>query len=569
MMRKSLLRAVAIAPLILGLTVGCHKDVLSVPNLSNPDVVRVYATPASIEGVISTLYQQAWGGFQGNQEGMNVQSKNIALEIYGNVANFGMNTRNAVPRVEIFNDRGNSVATGNARDFSQFSKLGRSASTALQAMDRLNAAKNTLGSPAQDARARAFGWFVLGVSQGYLSFAYDSGAIVSPAIATDAIPGLSAYPAVNAAALVDLDSALAYTNSAAASNTNGVSGSGFPLPSTWIQSTTSMTQANFAALIRAHKARIRAGVARTPAERQAVDWTSVIADANAALQNDFVITIASGTSWSCTYDCSQMEVSAGWGQVSPWYYAMADTSGAYAAWLATPFSARSPALLIMTPDQRWPQGNTRLAQINASPLPLTGRLYFNNRPAGNDVPDNQSSSYDHSRWWSIRNSVPSGNGPYVHMAATEMKMLAAEGYIRGGNLGAATTLINASRASAGLPQIAVPSSATAAITPATPGAFAPSGCVPQVPNSTATAVGCGSIMEAMKWEKRMETAMTGYMQWFNDSRGWGDLLKGSPLQWPVPYGEMDSRNHPFYNSSKSLVAGGGAAVAALGTYGFQ
>ena len=30
-------------------------------------------------------------------------------------------------------------------------------------------------------------------------------------------------------------------------------------------------------------------------------------------------------------------------------------------------------------------------------------------------------------------------------------------------------------------------------------------------------------------------------------RGWGDLLHGMPLMWPVPNEEMDSRQEPFYN----------------------
>jgi len=68
----------------------------------------------------------------------------------------------------------------------------------------------------------------------------------------------------------------------------------------------------------------------------------------------------------------------------------------------------------------------------------------------------------------------------------------------------------------------------------------------------------------MKYEKRMETAFAGYMQWFNDSRGWGDLVEGTALQWPVPNVEMDARVQPFYN----LGGLGGPSSAAKGTYGF-
>ncbi len=564
-MRKSLIRAVAIAPLTLLLAAGCKKEVLAVLNTNSPDVVRVYSNPASVEGVVLGLGSQFWSGFQGSSEGMNVQSKNISLETYGSVANFGMNTRNAIPRSAINNDRGNSVQTGNIRDFSTFSKVSRNATTAIQAIDRLIAtakaqgSTNAFGSPAQDARDRAFAFFINGASLGYLAMAYDSAAIVTPSVPSDVVPVLSFYPDVAVAGLALMDSAIAIATSANAT----VGTNGFPLPSTWFNGL-ALTQAQFVQFIKAHQARIRAGVARTPAERAAVSWTQVISDATAAAAyGDFVVTI--GTGWPCTYDCSQMEVSAGWGEISPMYSFMADTSGAYKTWLSTAIMSRNSAILVVTPDTRWPAGATRLAQQTASTLPSTTR-FLTNRAAGGDVSGDVwgTSFYDHTRWYALAKIAPIGQGPYTYIDAQEMTMLAAEGYIRTGNLASATTLINASRATAGLPAITTPASATATIT----GSFSATGCVPQVPNAAGTTAACGNILEAMKYEKRMETQHTGYMQWFVDSRGWGDLVENSPLQWPVPNGEMDARVHPFYNSDKSKVVGGGFAIATKGTYGF-
>ena len=114
-----------------------------------------------------------------------------------------------------------------------------------------------------------------------------------------------------------------------------------------------------------------------------MSWTQVIADANAAAAyGDFVVTI--GTGFGCSYDCSQMEVSAGWGQVSPMYSFMADTSGAYNTWLGTAIMSRNSAILVVTPDTRWPAGATRLAQQTASTLPSSTR-YITNRNSGGDV----------------------------------------------------------------------------------------------------------------------------------------------------------------------------------------
>ena len=86
-----------------------------------------------------------------------------------------------------------------------------------------------------------------------------------------------------------------------------------------------------------------------------------------------------------------------------------------------------------------------------------------------------------------------------------------------------------------------------------------SGCVPQVPVPPFTTTACGNLFEAMKWEKRLETAFTGYAQWFIDARGWGDLVSSTPLEWPVPYQELVARQHPIYTTNR---------VAGVGTYGF-
>ncbi len=81
--------------------------------------------------------------------------------------------------------------------------------------------------------------------------------------------------------------------------------------------------------------------------------------------------------------------------------------------------------------------------------------------------------------------------------------------------------------------------------------------VPQPPNFTSTA--CGTVFEAMKWEKRVETAFTGYAQWFVDSRGWGDLTRGTTLEWPVPWQELYARlTLTLYTTTR---------VAGAGTYG--
>jgi hypothetical protein len=126
----------------------------------------------------------------------------------------------------------------------------------------------------------------------------------------------------------------------------------------------------------------------------------------------------------------------------------------------------------------------------------------------------------------------------------------------------AVVLINRTRTANNLP--AFPAGASAATrAPAQPGGSATS-CVPRSPTGPSGSLECGTLLEAMKWEKRMESLFTGYSQWFIDSRGWGDLPVGSPLMYPVPYQEMDSRYESIYNS----VVGDPKWQALTSTYGF-
>jgi hypothetical protein len=309
-------------------------------------------------------------------------------------------------------------------------------------------------------------------------------------------------------------------------------------------------------MLRSYKAKFRAGVARTPAERTAVNWQSVIADATNGITADFVVNANATTGWGAS-PIQQLRVSSGWSQMTPMILGMADNSGAYDAWLATPLMSRT-AFLMTTDDKRFPAGATRAAQTAVTGTVKSGPaagsiLYFRNRPAGEDTPAEPWGTwyYDNWRFWAI--GANGGNGPFIVFTVAENDMLAAEGYLRTGNIAAAAALIDKTRVRAGLPSVAGITNLTQQV----PGGSSCVPHVPQGPNFTSTA--CGTIMEAMKWEKRVETSFTGYAQWFIDNRGWGDLPQGTALHWPVPYQELFARLLPSYTTQERAVRG---------TYGF-
>lgn len=532
--------------------VACNDNSLAVLNPNQPDVPRVYSTPRGVEAIIGKLFQQMWNAQQ-NNFGVGVQSLVMSFESHSGLGNFGFGARANVPRQTVDNTLGNPDQDIILNDFDKLTRNARSAANAIAALKKFVAAGTSTGSAARDAAAISFAYFNLGYGLASVAMFYDSAAIITPEVPSDVVPALSTSGEVMIVALAMFDSAIAVSASPAATGSGG-----WPLNAGWISGNSAVTNARWQQIIRSYKARFRAGVARTPTERAAVDWNAVVNDAVAGITTDFTVQADPSTGWGFGV-LNQLAVDATWSQMTPMILGMADTTLAYDTWLAQGLDAKVPFLL-RTPDQRFPSGETRAAQNTTSGgdtkagTPPGTVLYFFNRLQGNDKPAAPWGTwfYDNQRFWGVRFNA--GSGPIMAFSKAENDMLAAEGYMRTARTALAVPLINLTRVRAGLP--AIP--AGAAQTDAVPGGSACVPRVPQPPNFTATA--CGSVYEAMKWEKRVETSFTGYAQWFIDSRGWGDLTKGTILEWPVPWEELYARqNLNLYTTDQSL--------AAVGTYG--
>jgi hypothetical protein len=533
-----------IAAAALAVTATACQDLL-VDNLNSPDIERVFATPASIEATIAAGYQTVHN--QMSNQALWPETQMLGLESYSSLNNFNMGVRVSIPRNPVNN------GIGTPSFFTEYSGLSRAARLQLNALDalgRLVKGGGTLGTPAQNLRARAFGFFSAGAGLGWTAMIYDSAAVLGPGMSGDSIPPLSSAADVAKAAIALLDSALAYATDPAASGTGG-----FPVPATW-GGGNALTADQFRRLVRSYRARFRAGVARTPAQRAAVDWAKVIEDTENGLLADFLVDVGGTTGWNLG-DISQIYVDPGWGQMSMMYWGMADVSGAYANFIATPLASRNGQFLVITPDQRWPQGATRAAQRTASvePASAASRPYISNRSVADIAGDGWGISfYDFYRWKYIRNNQ--NIGKYPEFMKAENDLLGAEALIRTGNIAGAAAKIDITRVGrGGLPAL---SGVVTTATQQVPGAGQ---CVPQVPSGST--VSCGTILEAMKYEKRIETALSSFGRWWIDNRGWGDLIEATVYEYPVPYQEMQARQRPFYN-----LGGGFGSSAGKGTYGF-
>ena len=540
---------------------ACKSDeALGVENTDNPDVARAFATPDGVENVLKNGFLQILGATHGTSNAIWPAAQATAQESYGSVANFGLAQRGAIPRSVIDNTKGNPTQVENYRDFQQLFLRGRLIANALGAFDVQLKSGASIGTAFQDQRARSFGFFALAMANGEGAMMYDSIAVVDPSLGPGDVPALTGYKEAMVAALVQLDSAIIIANRSKTATGATASGLTGYLPSDWMRTASAPTSADdYIRLVRSTKARFRAGIARNPTERAAVNWTAVVDDAANGITSDWVLDLNANLGWSAAW-LNQMAVASSWSGMTPAIIGMADTTSGYASWIAQPRGDRAP-FLIMTPDNRFPKGTTRAEQITSSPalaasLPST---YFRARAPGEDIFGEAygNSFYDHGRFMSYRQG--SSIGKWVWMSRTESEMLQAEGLIRLNRAAEALPLVNRTRTANGLPAFTTPTGRA----PAQPGGSATS-CVPRTPTAAGGTLECGTLLEAVKWEKRMETLFTGYAQWFFDSRGWGDLPVGSPLMYPVPYQEMDARYLTAYNGQ----VGDPLWQAVSSTYGF-
>jgi hypothetical protein len=556
---------------------ACKDKDLEVTNPNAGDTQRVLATPADAENLLGTYFKRWHGGwYNGNPpttfEGMaNVMS----LQNYSSLANNCQNIRTPFTGAANTNTPGNPCSGEQYNPYSVMGEVERVASNFLTVVDGF-----TTFTPAQIARDKAFAEFLRGLSLGYLAMFYDSAAVVSKGMAPLDPGKLAYYKEVMDSAYAALQRSIDATNAAVAAG-------GFTLPGTWVPSPTVFNSVEFIKMVRSYRARLRASVARTPADRAGADWAAIIADAQNGFTVDHLLSLdaTNGPSpgWRRIYD----PPGGSWHQMPPFIIGMGDVSGNYETWLATPLGARgagSIGYFMQTPDLRFPQGATRAAQqadfkiqdceVNGGQVTGPGiaascKRYFSNRTSADPLTGVGYgwSNYDFTRfhWFFTKGAAGSPRtGDLLFFAKTEVDMLQAEGLIRTGQYAAAAALINVTRVKNGLPAI----TATDNTSPV-PGGIA--ACVPRIPvGPSFTTTACGNMFEAMKWEKRMETAYTHVAPWFLDGRGWGDLPEATATFWPVPYQELQVRGYAL-NAIYGAGPGVGNApnsVAPKSTYGW-
>jgi hypothetical protein len=375
------------------------------------------------------------------------------------------------------------------------------------------------GGP-DNARAMAFAKFVQGLAHGWLALMFDQAFILDETIylETDELM-LTPYTDVMAAAVAEFEEAIAIADATT-----------FTLPDTWIRGLP-LTSTELSQLAHSYLARMMTQVARTPSDRAAVDWPTVISHVDQGIQTDVVIE----GEWNRWWDGLKMfGTRFDWTRADYKTIGWLDTSGNFAAWLATPVADRDE-IEIITPD----------ARIMANGDPQSPGTDFEYAGPSEFPPEHGTyhfSFYGHHVYGGCAGDH--FEGPITHMTTVEMQLIKAEGLLgTGGPSQEVADIINATGVGRG--QLS-PASASESQS---------------------------DLMDKLIYEKRIEGFLLCGGCAFFDRRGFGPLaatgpnfhqglVEGTPLHFPVPGIELERLGLPYYTFGGLGNEMGAAGVAA-------
>jgi hypothetical protein len=484
---------------------GCQE--LDVVNPNEPDRTRATQQPTAAESFVASSFR-TWWPVAGHDDYPAWALSTVAREITSGFADFGQLETSAEPRSAWNNSPVNARNQVTEGPWYGLYRTISSVNDALIAID----SGLVIVDATRTARTRAVGKFMQGLSHGMLGLYFDKAFIVDEKLALDTIsaPQFHPYPEVVAAAITQLDDAIAAAGTA-----------NFTLPvDAWLFQ--AMTRDEFVRLANSYAARFMAYAPRTRAERAAVNWNTVLARANAGITTDFAPVAQVDILWD---DWKRLVARVRTGPPSdfgrPSYHMLgpADSANGFINWINTPLANRT-AFQIRTKDRR----------IQGAGGPATPGKYFGYNAS--NIFTASRGTWRYSHYYYLRNGTGTSwqTGPQLAVTVAEMDFIKAEALIRLNRAAEAVPLINKTRVANGqLPPVTIDGP------PDEPG------CVPRKFDGT-----CGSLWDALRYEKGIEMIGTDAVVRFFDARGWQLLPDNSFTQLPVPGRELGTLRLDLY-----------------------
>ncbi|HSW31701.1 MAG TPA: hypothetical protein VLH75_19610 [Longimicrobiales bacterium] len=528
-----------IAGVLAFVTTGCQD--LAITNPNNPDREVVVGSATDVEALVSTSFRRWFNMTQGLTPSTAITA--AADEFSGGFTDYGTHEQGLEPRNAIDNGPVSANSPNRAPFSTIYSVIG-GVNIALQAIDKYDLKILSSGIDVTQ-RAWAFGKFTQGLTHGWQAMLYDKGWAYSETMDTDTIlfvEGSSQvqdlivpYTVVRDTALAELAEALRIAESTQFTIPGSYQGD-------WVPGV-EMSSQQFARLIHSYIARYMVYWARTPEDRAQVKWAEVISHIDKGITQDFA---PMGTpdimdSGYKNRAARQRTTTPGdFMRVDYQLIGPADQGSGYITWRAKPWSDRTPWVMTNVQDKRIISSPTASCTSNTANMLLVEGKYMGCHLSTVFSASRGTGQRSYYYFHRLGRGTSYNTGPLLIMGMAEMDLLKAEGLIRLGRAAEAVPLINKTRvANGGLPPVTVDG---------VPGPF----CTPRKFNGD-----CGSLWDALRYEKRIEGMGTDAAVAHWDARGWGALVINTPLQYPIPGNQLELMGLEEYTTG-----GGGYSSAA-------
>ncbi len=510
----------------LAAVLGCQD--LTVPNTNDPDRDRALSEPADVEALAGSQFLVFFNRLT-NRTAVYNPVPLMADEMTGTYANDGALEISSEPRVEFNNNSEADVSSMSIFPYKEFNSMVASANDVLNVIDDglvIETPEGVISTALTDNtfRNRTFALFIKALGQGYLSMYFDSAFVIDQeeqrkisanTLDAKALP-LQPSNQVRDSAIATMKQAITLADQP----------SNFNLPALVYFKTRDVDDKLLSRIMHTYVARFIVYGARTPADRAALDWSLVMSHLDSSITEDFTLPLNNpllvAGYISRISNSGSFSARADYKMVGP-----ADQPGprpgcptcdaattAYQAWIAKPLTQRN-RFDIITPDRRI-----------TGPRPDTAGTYFQYRI--NDVMDPTRGTYHFSAYqW--RRNTSSSTGNIIWLSKAEVDLMKAEAQYFLGNLQRAADFINISRVNNGkLPPITAAGDTSRA-------------CVPRKTDGT-----CGSLLDAITYERTIEGAGQDALRTYFDSRGFGRLTTGTILELPLSVDEAVATGRPVY-----------------------
>lgn len=538
-------KALVLAALV-GTTAACQD--LEVTNLNLPDTERALSSADAVQAVIESSFTIWWGRMHNNGDVYNFYPE-IADEFTRTWQARGVQP-SFEPRLPLNNDPEAPSVWIPRATWDGFPSGAANTNDAIRVIQnglRIVVADDEDGEVQdQTDRAMAFARIWQGINLGYLALVHDQAAYADETTFIDdpvvwEREALTPWDEIIPKAVEKLEMGIEIAET----------GEQWTLAPSFIHQ---QTYNNQEMIQFAHTmiARIMIYSARTPEQRAALDWGKILFHTERGLTFDIGPILESG-----------VITTTGWGQrvfrllnnqqmfrVDPRILGMADVSGVYLDWLATSRDERE-GFIIETPDRRFqgpdgPDQNGAYIRRDTAPIIADRGLY------------NQSfyswyrRAAEHGASWTT--------GLQAIATAEENRLYMAEAHLRLGNLQQAADIINETRTrGVTIGTLSIPSN----LPPVTANGVPQSDtCVPRANFGMAPIGQCGTLEDALFYERSVQLMGLDPLRAWLDYRGFGFLQAGTPYHMPIPGRYIVSIGIPLY--SFGGVGGDGAAAGPAG-----